>query len=95
MSECLFTYSPLGKGLDCHRTWECMCLGGIAIVQWSPILEWTRSMNLPLVGVKDHTCITLGALRGWAAELGPRRYRGGSLGPLGAAFWKHRMARGI
>ena len=95
MSQCMFTYSPLGRGLDCHRTWECMCLGGIAIVQWSPILDWLKPLNLPLVAVKDHTAITPTALHRWAKELGPYRYRGGPMGPLGAQFWKDRIARGV
>ena len=32
-----FTISPLGNGLDCHRTWEALLLGTIPIVKHSPI----------------------------------------------------------
>ena len=33
----LFTISPLGNGLDCHRTWEALLLGTIPIVRTSPL----------------------------------------------------------
>lgn len=32
-----FTASPLGNGLDCHRTWEAMLLGSIPVVVKSPL----------------------------------------------------------
>jgi hypothetical protein len=32
-----FVISPHGNGLDCHRTWEALCLGCIVIVKKSPI----------------------------------------------------------
>jgi hypothetical protein len=35
MSYCAFVASPLGNGLDCHRTWETLVLGSIPIVKTS------------------------------------------------------------
>lgn len=32
-----FVLSPHGNGLDCHRTWEALCLGCIPIVKTSPL----------------------------------------------------------
>jgi len=32
-----FVISPHGNGLDCHRTWEALCLGCIPIVKTSPL----------------------------------------------------------
>ena len=32
-----FVLSPAGHGLDCHRTWEALCLGCIPIVRTSPL----------------------------------------------------------
>jgi hypothetical protein len=32
-----FVLSPPGNGLDCHRTWEALCLGCIPIVRASPL----------------------------------------------------------
>ena len=36
-SEYSFVVSPLGNGIDCHRTWEALALGCIVIVKRSPI----------------------------------------------------------
>jgi hypothetical protein len=36
-SEYAFIISPHGNGLDCHRTWEALCLGSIPIVKSSKI----------------------------------------------------------
>lgn len=36
-AEYAFVVSPHGNGLDCHRTWEALCLGCIAVVKKSPI----------------------------------------------------------
>lgn len=35
MTEYAFVISPHGNGLDCHRTWESLCLGCIPIVKTS------------------------------------------------------------
>jgi len=55
-----FVVSPLGNGIDCHRTWEALALGCIVIVKRSPICivfedlpvlivdEW-RDLNAPLL----------------------------------------------
>jgi hypothetical protein len=37
MVEYAFIPSPHGNGLDCHRTWEAICLGCIPIVKSSPL----------------------------------------------------------
>ncbi len=34
-SKYAFVISPLGNGMDCHRTWEALCLGCIPIVKTS------------------------------------------------------------
>jgi hypothetical protein len=46
-----FVLSPHGNGLDCHRTWEALCLGCIVIVKTSaldPLYE-----RLPVLIVKE------------------------------------------
>ena len=35
MSKYTFVISPWGNGLDCHRTWEALCIGCIPIVKTS------------------------------------------------------------
>ena len=35
MSQYAFVISPQGNGIDCHRTWEALCIGSIPIVKTS------------------------------------------------------------
>ena len=56
MASCAFVLSPQGNGLDCHRTWEALCLGCIPIVKSSglnPLFD-----NLPVWIVNDWTEVT-------------------------------------
>lgn len=51
-----FVISPHGDGLDCHRTWEALCLGCIPIVKTSSIDKLYD--DLPVLIVKDWKDIT-------------------------------------
>jgi len=51
-----FVLSPHGNGLDCHRTWEALCLGCIPIVKTSPIDAVFD--ELPVLIVKDWSDVT-------------------------------------
>lgn len=46
-SEFLFVISPMGEGLDCHRTWEAIALGCIPIVKSGPLNKLFE--NLPVL----------------------------------------------
>jgi hypothetical protein len=62
----LFTVSPHGTGLDCHRTWEDLLLGCIVIVKSSaldPLYD-----DLPVVIIKDWTEITKKNMAKWKNE---------------------------
>lgn len=59
-SQSVFVASPLGNGLDCHRTWEALYLGAIPIVESSTIDSVFQ--ELPVVIIKDWDKITLGFL---------------------------------
>ncbi len=51
-----FVISPQGNGLDCHRTWEAICLGSVPIVKSSglnPLFD-----NLPVWIVNDWSEVT-------------------------------------
>ena len=56
MSKYTFVLSPFGNGMDCHRTWEALCLGCI------PILKAPNFVNLfeglPVLFVNDWNEIT-------------------------------------
>ena len=51
MSTYSFILSPFGNGMDCHRTWEALCLGCIPIVK-AP--DFTKMFeNLPVLIVNN------------------------------------------
>jgi len=61
MSKYAFVLSPFGIGMDCHRTWEALCLGCIPIVcapNFTKLFE-----ELPVLNVNDWKEITEELLR--------------------------------
>jgi len=57
MVKYAFVLSPQGNGLDCHRTWEALCLGCIPIVKTSGLDPLFA--ELPVWIVKDWSEVTL------------------------------------
>lgn len=55
-SKYAFVISPLGNGMDCHRTWEALCLGCIPIVKTSKID--TLYTDLPVLIVNNWSDVT-------------------------------------
>ena len=55
-SKYCFALSPLGHGMDCHRTWESLILGCIVIVQTSPLDSLYK--DLPVLIVNDWADVT-------------------------------------
>ena len=55
-SKYAFVISPHGNGLDCHRTWEALCLGCIPIVRTSPLDSLYE--GLPVYIVNDWSDVT-------------------------------------
>jgi hypothetical protein len=62
-----FVLSPLGNGLDCHRTWEALALGCIPIVRSSPLN--TLWEGLPVWIVNSWSEVTEDSMDQKAAEL--------------------------
>lgn len=52
-SKCMFIASPVGNGLDCHRTWEAMYLGAVPVLKLNKMNESFANLGLPLICVKD------------------------------------------
>lgn len=52
-----FVLSPRGRGMDCHRTWEVILLGSIAIVESSPLDAMFKENNLPVVIVPNFSVL--------------------------------------
>ena len=59
-TEFAFVLSPHGNGLDCHRTWEALCLGCIPIVKSSSIDSIYD--KLPVLIVDDWSDINIDLL---------------------------------
>jgi len=55
-SQYSFVISPLGHGMDCHRTWEALILGCILIVQTSPLDSLYK--DLPVLIMNDWSDLT-------------------------------------
>jgi hypothetical protein len=55
-AQFLFTISPFGDGMDCHRTWEALFLGAIPIVKSSSLNPLFK--NLPVVVLDDWVELT-------------------------------------
>jgi hypothetical protein len=51
-----FVLSPFGNGMDCHRTWETLCLGSIPIVKATNLKKMFE--DLPVVIVNNWADIT-------------------------------------
>jgi hypothetical protein len=51
-----FVLSPFGCGMDCHRTWEALCLGSIPIVKAPNVKKMFQ--GLPVLIVQDWTEVT-------------------------------------
>jgi hypothetical protein len=62
-TDYVFVLSPLGMGIDCHRTWEALILGCVAIVQSSPIDSLYE--DLPVIVITDWNDITQENLVKW------------------------------
>ena len=54
-----FVLSPHGNGLDCHRTWEAICLGCIPIVRRSKMSDGGLFDDLPVLIVEEWSDVTL------------------------------------
>ena len=57
MSNYAFVISPMGNGMDCHRTWEALCLGCIPIVKSSALN--CLYTNLPVLIVENWRDVTI------------------------------------
>lgn len=55
-SEYAFVVSPHGNGLDCHRTWEALCLGCIVIVKKSNLDSLYEDLPVLIVNEWKDIC---------------------------------------
>jgi hypothetical protein len=86
MIEYAFVLSPHGNGLDCHRTWEALCLGCIPIVKTSgldPLFE-----GLPVWVVNTWSEVTEENMKSKINEFRERTFRNER---LELSYWRTRI----
>ncbi len=81
-----FVISPHGNGLDCHRTWEALCLGCIPIVRTSPIDGLFE--GLPVYIVQDWSEVTEDNLKKVLADFSQRTF---DLNRLTLSYWMNQI----
>jgi hypothetical protein len=67
-SNVAFVISPLGRGLDCYRTWEALLMGAIPITKRSPLTPLYD--QYPIVTVDDWSEVTEANLERWLERYG-------------------------
>lgn len=85
-SKYAFVISPHGNGLDCHRTWEALCLGCIPIVRTSPMDSLFE--GLPVYIVQDWNEVTEENLRNVLADFSKRTF---DLNRLTLSYWMNQI----
>ena len=85
-SKYAFVISPHGNGLDCHRTWEALCLGCIPIVRTSPLDALYA--DLPVYIVNDWSDVTEENLRRVLNDFSQRKF---DLSRLTLKYWMDKI----
>jgi len=85
-----FVLSPFGIGMDCHRTWEALCLGSIPIIcapQFTKLFE-----DLPVLIVNDWSEITEDLLEETLYYFKDKSF---NYEKLTLEYWRKKIANGI
>ena len=82
-----FVLSPKGNGIDCHRTWEALCLGCIPIVSFS----YSVFEDLPVL-VAEWDQVTQELLDKTLEEFQTRTF---NYDKLTLAYWKNKIKENI
>jgi len=85
----LFTISPRGRGMDCHRTWEAILLGAVPIVEDLPIRDLWR--DLPVIRIDDWAQVTPDFLAAARDRVLAGTY---DFAPVLLEYWRVRIAGG-
>jgi hypothetical protein len=68
-----FVLSPYGNGMDCHRTWEALCLGCIPIVRGRSLEELYE--DLPVLIVENWSDVTYELLNKTLEEFSIKEFK--------------------
>ena len=81
-----FVLSPFGNGLDCHRTWETLCLGSIPVVRTNVFKELFS--DLPVLIVENWEDITQDVLEKCLDDFSKRKF---NLEKLTLKYWVQKI----
>ncbi|MCA9329349.1 hypothetical protein KDA11_01785, partial [Candidatus Saccharibacteria bacterium] len=81
-----FILSPIGRGLDCYRTWEALILGCIPVVQSSPLDPVYN--DLPVVIIQDWNEVTPENMLRWKKQILSRPW---NMEKLKMSYWRKIM----
>ena len=85
-SKYSFVVSPFGMGIDCHRTWEALALGCIAIVKRSPICVVFD--DLPVLIVDDWRDLNMALLNKTLDDFSKKKF---NMNKLTMKYWMTKM----
>jgi hypothetical protein len=86
MTQYAFVISPWGNGLDCHRTWEALCLGCIPIVKTSELDPLFA--DLPVWIVQDWTDVNFDTMKQTIDEFKNKTFK---YEKLTLSYWRNIM----
>ncbi len=86
LSNYKFSISPKGNGVDCHRTWECLYLGVIPIIEKS--IQMSHFNDLPILFVDDYNCISIEYLNEVYKDFKVRKF---NLDKLDLCYWDKKI----
>ena len=82
--------SPPGRGLDCHRTWECLMVGTIPILIHSPIDSMFDDLPVLFINQEDIHQITIEYLNQKYIEIMSRKDEY-NFNKLYTPYWKNEI----
>ncbi|WP_218122749.1 hypothetical protein [Propionivibrio dicarboxylicus] len=86
-AECMFVASPEGAGMDCHRTWEALCLGCIPIVKRNPLAPLFA--DLPVLIIDDWSLLNRDTMQAYASETYAKKF---DFSTLFRTYWNETVA---
>jgi hypothetical protein len=86
ISETRFIVSPLGRGLDCYRTWEALLLGSWPIVQSSTLNSAYE--GLPVLIVESWSDLTDDLLKRTKEKFESKRWEEWKWDTLFTEYWR-------
>jgi len=86
LSSHKFCISPKGNGVDCHRTWECLYLGVIPIVEKSPHMSYFH--DLPILFVDSFDDISIQYLNQIYKDF---KHKSFNMDKLSLSYWNRKI----